>query len=435
MRAPSKSLNKKKKKKKKGKKGGAAAAAAADRGFVAASAPGCYIAHAGHAPSWAALGAEPFEREAYGLGAEDAVPDLAIDPEDGVLTVINAGGGRKSFYLSTECACFDAAGRRLAAAPFRDARGREGSCTTFVLSLPPRWSLQVCRVAGADIFSHVSELPPDGPEGGAAAAAGPAVGFPLGGPGPFLCSQGRGGQLSHFGVQRYGVDLECAAGTPVLACGPGVVAEVRDRETCRGPHAENLFHWNSLLLRLEEPPGLVVEYVHIRAGSARVEPGQRVARGQLLCESGDAGFAPVPHLHFQCHQSSDAAAPTVPFVFEADDGSFFVPACGAFYSSRGKEPAPPPPPLSRPPRLAAARSLLPRRLVPHVAQRLVGIVRVHPAVKVKPERPHGQPHEPYRKPRLAWQRRVPAKHFNRHHGSDSPSFSRQKQADFFSVVY
>ncbi len=324
------------KKKNKKKKAGAAAAAAAAAGFIAASAPGCYIAHAGHAPTWGCYGAEHFEREAFGLSEDDEVPDLAIDPDDGLLTVINAGGGRKSVYLSTCCPCFDSHGTRLASAPFRTAEGGEGRCTTFVLTLAPHSSLQVCRVEGSDVYSHVSILPPDAPGEPRAAHA---VGFPLGGAGPWLCSQQRGGHLSHFGVQRFAVDLECEVGTPLLACGAGTVLEVRDSATCSGAHAANLFQWNSLLLRLDEPAGVVVEYVHMRAASARVAEGERVARGQLLGEAGDAGFCPLPHLHFQCHDSASPDAPTVPFVFEADDGHFFEPACGAFYSSQGRQPA------------------------------------------------------------------------------------------------
>jgi hypothetical protein len=56
-----------------------------------------------------------------------------------------------------------------------------------------------------------------------------------------------------------------------------------------------------------------VEYVHVRAGSCRVAAGDRVAAGQTLCESGDVGFCPSPHLHLQVHRSSAPKAPTVPF--------------------------------------------------------------------------------------------------------------------------
>jgi hypothetical protein len=316
---------------------------------VAASCRGCHIVHSDCSVSWPIFGFERFEREEYGLGPDDVVPDMTID-EDGVLTVLNASATqKKSYYISTACPCFDAAGMPLQQSDYVDAVGVKGRCTTLILTVAPLSSLAVCRVEGSNLFSHVSDLPSLSDE--IANATPHRVGFPLGGGGPFLCSQGRGGQLSHFGVQRFAVDLECPCGSLVIACNDGEVLEVRDKETCTGPYAENLFHWNSVMLQLAGGP--VVElrdsfflvlfllprfrrYVHIRAGSARVRVGERVFRGQPLCETGDVGFCPVPHLHFQCHDSASCDAPTVPFVFETDDGqSVFQPLSGGLYSSKG----------------------------------------------------------------------------------------------------
>lgn len=222
-------------------------------GVVGASCRGCHIAHHDSLPvSWPVFGFEPFDPDDFGIGAEDDVPDMTID-EDGVLSVINSSRSRrKSFYISTSCACFDAAGMPLAQADFVDSEGRKGKCSTLVLTLGPMSVLAVCRVQGSDFFSHVSELPDE--DLSLITTPPRVVGFPLSGEGPFLCSQGRGGQLSHFGVQRYAVDLECPPGTLVVAVGDGEVLEVRDSETCSGPHAENLFHWNSVLLQLAGGP-------------------------------------------------------------------------------------------------------------------------------------------------------------------------------------
>jgi murein DD-endopeptidase MepM/ murein hydrolase activator NlpD len=62
-----------------------------------------------------------------------------------------------------------------------------------------------------------------------------------------------------------------------------------------------LFRYNSLTLLLEDGT-TTVEYVHIRAGSSRVVVGERVVPGQVLCESGQAGFCPTPHLHIEAHR-------------------------------------------------------------------------------------------------------------------------------------
>ena len=82
-----------------------------------------------------------------------------------------------------------------------------------------------------------------------------------------------------------------------------------------GIDVANLFRWNSLMLRLDGSAGHYAEYVHIRHGSATVKVGDKVTAGQVLCEAGDAGFCPTPHLHLQLHECDDPAAPTVPFGF------------------------------------------------------------------------------------------------------------------------
>ncbi len=47
-----------------------------------------------------------------------------------------------------------------------------------------------------------------------------------------------------------------------------------------GIDIRNLFLWNSVMLRLDD--GMHVEYVHIKAGSACVQPGQRVRAGEVI---------------------------------------------------------------------------------------------------------------------------------------------------------
>ena len=155
--------------------------------------------------------------------------------------------------------------------------------------------------------------------------------FPLRG-GPFLCSQGFGGAFTHFypGTQ-HAIDFECPVGTEVLALGPGVVTEISDGNTVTGIHVHNLFKWNSVMLHLDD--GVFVEYVHIQAKSCRVTKGDRVRTGQLLCESGDVGFCPTPHLHLQMHSSGAPDAPTIPFALKGPDGAPpYVPVAGQFYS-------------------------------------------------------------------------------------------------------
>ena len=46
-----------------------------------------------------------------------------------------------------------------------------------------------------------------------------------------------------------------------------------------------------------------------------VKVGDRVQRGHI-CNSGDVGFCPRPHLHIQMHSSDKKDAPTIPFGFK-----------------------------------------------------------------------------------------------------------------------
>ena len=64
------------------------------------------------------------------------------------------------------------------------------------------------------------------------------VGFPVGGAGPFLCTQGEGGALTHFfSGNLHAVDFRCAVGTPLLAVRAGTVVEVAPSRYCYcSPH-------------------------------------------------------------------------------------------------------------------------------------------------------------------------------------------------------
>ena len=143
--------------------------------------------------------------------------------------------------------------------------------------------------------------------------------------GSWLCTQAHGGHLTHFAHPStfHAVDFRCAVGTPVLAVFAGRVLEVRCESRVTGPHASNLFSWNSILLQRvnddvsseEEVEELYAEYVHIHHEGIAVSEGQLVSRGQLLCLSGEAGFCPEPHLHLQISRSRDASAPSVPITY------------------------------------------------------------------------------------------------------------------------
>jgi len=114
------------------------------------------------------------------------------------------------------------------------------------------------------------------------------------------------------------------------------VHELRCGHACGGIHVRNLFLWNSVLVKHLD--GTVAEYVHISA--AHVALGDSVQQGQHIADSGDIGFAPEPHLHFQMHMSAAPDAPTIRVALRAANGEHVFPVAGRWYSADGKTAAP-----------------------------------------------------------------------------------------------
>lgn len=279
-----------------------------DLGVVDQSQHGCYVAHTSPAgvvevPAGWSLGGEPVE--------EEEAPDLSLDPETGLLSVVNASDHMRSYVISL--------GQPLMAGPKAltmgsyASPGGAGECTTCIVVLHPHYLLDLGylldpahpRILGSDVQSLAAGMCGVGPC--------PAIGFPLPS-GHYLCSQSTGGRMTHFHPETFhAVDIDCDPGTPLLSAVDGIVVEARDRSRHTGIHVDNLFHWNSIMVRAES---FVVEYVHLATDSICVKEGDAVRRGQRIASSGAVGFCPRPHVHVQVTLTADRKAVTVPFCFE-----------------------------------------------------------------------------------------------------------------------
>jgi murein DD-endopeptidase MepM/ murein hydrolase activator NlpD len=63
--------------------------------------------------------------------------------------------------------------------------------------------------------------------------------------------------------------------------------------------------------------GLFAHYYHLKPGSLRVKPGDKVASGQQLAHIGTSGDANVPHLHFEVTTSAKQfIGEGVPYVID-----------------------------------------------------------------------------------------------------------------------
>ncbi|HEX7044746.1 MAG TPA: M23 family metallopeptidase, partial [Burkholderiales bacterium] len=81
-----------------------------------------------------------------------------------------------------------------------------------------------------------------------------------------------------------GVDIAAPRGTPVRAPADGVVAAVGD------------YFFNGLTVFLDHGQGLISMYNHL--DRIAVEPGARVARGDVIGAVGATGRVTGPHLHW-----------------------------------------------------------------------------------------------------------------------------------------
>jgi len=107
-----------------------------------------------------------------------------------------------------------------------------------------------------------------------------------------LPAQGR--FSSPFGLRRFfndqernphsGLDIAVDTGTPVLAAAAGTVIDTGD------------YFFNGKTVFVDHGQGFMTMYCHLSA--VRVQPGDRVARGEPLALSGRSGRATGPHLHF-----------------------------------------------------------------------------------------------------------------------------------------
>ena len=333
----------KKGKKKNRKRPSSAKTKKIDWNFVNEAGPGCHIARTDCLASswvleWESVSVEDYE------GLE--VPDIAVDPEEQELILCNL---RTQESVVAYISVYDRVlrgrdGSILTPGSTTSDSGESKSCTTLIVLCPPLTFCHLCAIefppgTELDDLPLTSDVQVWNKHPNPGDQTDRTVGFPLQG-GPFLCTQGEGGQLTHFfSGNLHAIDFRCAEGTPLLAAGSGVVIEAKDEHRLTGVAVSNLYEWNSILIRLDNDEKssdrrpLFVEYVHIAVAS--VKAGDRVSRGQVIGTSGSVGFSPEPHLHFAAYRSSEPTAPTTRVRMQGNRGAF-LPIAGSYYDADGQ---------------------------------------------------------------------------------------------------
>lgn len=126
---------------------------------------------------------------------------------------------------------------------------------------------------------------------------------------------------------RYAVDIAMPVGTDIHAARAGTVVEIA-ASNYRGGFDTTRDGAEANLIRILHDDGTFAIYAHLNRSSIRVRPGDAVARGQYIAESGNTGFTSGPHLHFAIVQNRNLRLDSVPFVFEGPGGSEITPQTG-----------------------------------------------------------------------------------------------------------
>ena len=133
---------------------------------------------------------------------------------------------------------------------------------------------------------------------------------------------------------------DVARGVPVLAVADGVVRAVRDgepegdislrgKDSVRGREAGNG-------VAVVHGDGYETQYSHLKQGSVRVRPGERVRAGQVLGLAGESGLADFPHLEMVVRHNGKAFCP---FAGEQTAPGCGVPATPAWTAEALAAPA------------------------------------------------------------------------------------------------
>jgi hypothetical protein len=130
----------------------------------------------------------------------------------------------------------------------------------------------------------------------------------------------------------YAVDFSMPVGTDVVAARDGIVFDVAAKNFKGGPD-EAKYADLANLVRVLHNDGTFAVYAHLNWNSIRVSPGDRVAAGEYIADSGNTGFSSGPHLHFAVLRNFGMRVESVPVRFRTASGASIEPTMGATLKS------------------------------------------------------------------------------------------------------
>ena len=118
---------------------------------------------------------------------------------------------------------------------------------------------------------------------------------------------------------RYAIDVTVPIGTGIYAARGGTVFDVTSTNFEGGIDPANAAAAN--LVQILHDDGTYAVYAHLNWNSIRVRPGDVVARGEYIADSGNTGFSSGPHLHFAVLRNRGMGSESLPVVFEGANGA------------------------------------------------------------------------------------------------------------------
>jgi murein DD-endopeptidase MepM/ murein hydrolase activator NlpD len=135
----------------------------------------------------------------------------------------------------------------------------------------------------------------------------------------YLVSQAPPDSVTHGDLSsRNAIDFAMPEGSAVHAAREGVVINVARRFFRGGVEAKNVDEAN--FVQILHDDGTYAVYAHLQLDTVRVRPGQRVARGEYIANSGNTGYSSGPHLHFVVLRNVGMAAESLPVTFYGPGG-------------------------------------------------------------------------------------------------------------------
>ena len=125
----------------------------------------------------------------------------------------------------------------------------------------------------------------------------------------------------------YAVDFAMPVGTNILAARDGIVFDVAATNYGGGPDQERYANLANLI-RILHDDGTYAVYAHLKRNTIRVSPGDRVAAGEYIADSGNTGFSSGPHLHFSLQRNTGMRVESLPVRFRTAHGSSAQPETG-----------------------------------------------------------------------------------------------------------